>query len=207
MRAVVSLKGSGGISVTLFFLTININTMKRAISILSLPTIGLALLSLLVTGCGSDTNGNTSEPTNNVSNKESPKTMPIGQHLATEYFDVVVNGVKVSNTVNTGNEFSDLKQEEGNKYLIIDVTLKNTDNETRMMFDGEVVINQNGTNLKFEQAEPVMAEGYGMIMDNINPGITKKTKLVYKIPADAKGAMYYHPSRSDESALIELGTL
>jgi hypothetical protein len=130
----------------------------------------------------------------------------INQTLKTEYFDVTVNSVRTAKTVKI-DEFEELKQEEGNKYLILDITLKNTDKESRMMFDGVVKINANGQEYKYEQAEPVMAEGWGMIMDNINPLVTKRTRLVYKIPAALTGTGVYNPGRSDEDEVINLGNI
>ena len=124
--------------------------------------------------------------------------------MKTEYFDIKVNEAKIQDAVNTGNEFADLKKENGNKYIIVDVTLKNTDKESRMMFDGELLVDQGGSTLKYENAETVMEDGWGLIMDNINPGVTKTTKIVYKVPADLKGIVYYHPSRAEDEQKIEI---
>jgi hypothetical protein len=185
--------------------------MKKSVfKTISVPGICLIMLSMFTASCGSNVGGNGAQ-TNAASNtsaapaNDAPKLIKVGDHLKTEYFDIVVNSVKLDKSVNTGNPYTNLKPEEGNVYVIIDLTLKNTDKETRMMFDGSLVLDDNGKQMKYEQAETVLADGYGIIMENINPGITKRTKLVYKIPADAKGVLYYHPSRSGEDAMIALG--
>lgn len=74
------------------------------------------------------------------------------------------------------------------------------------MTDGTLLVNQNGNMVKYENAETVLADGYGLL-DNINPGVTKTTKIIYKVPADLKGTVYYHPARADEDAKIEVMTL
>ena len=178
-------------------------------------TVLLLLSTALVTGCKDRTEdeeieaaaaGPASE-TEKGKEKASASDVQIGQTLKTQYFDVTVNSAKTSKGVKTGNEFGDVAPEEGNKFLIIDITLKNTDNESRMMFDGEVMINYNGKEYKYEQPELIAAEGWGMIMDNINPLVTKKTKLVYKIPAEITGEAFYYPARSGDDDRISLGTI
>ncbi len=182
-------------------------------------TILLLLSTALVTGCKEKTEEEQIEaaaagPATDVekeSEKESESAagVQIGQTLKTKYFDVTVNSAKTSKAIKTGNEFGigDVAAEEGNKFLIIDLTLKNTDTESRVMFDGEVKINYNGKDYKYENAEFIGAEGWGMIVDNINPLVTKKTKLVYKIPAEITGEAFYYPARSGYNDRISLGTI
>ena len=111
------------------------------------------------------------------------------------------------NSVSTGNQFSDLKPESGTRYLIINTTFKNTSNESRMLMDGEVLVNYNGKDYTFDKSETVMAGGYGLMLDQINPLTAKTTNLVYKIPAELKGTAYYNPARSGSDDLIDLGNI
>lgn len=134
------------------------------------------------------------------------KQVPLNTPLQTKYFQVTVTDVKISKSVKTGNQFSDLKPEEGNKFVILGITLKNTDNESRMMFEGKLIIDYNGKQYSFEQSEPVFAEGWG-ITENINPMVTKKTKVVYKIPDEISGTAYYNPARSENDEVIFLGPI
>jgi len=131
----------------------------------------------------------------------------MGETLPTDYFDVTVNKVSIENNVNTGNEFADLKAEPGSRYLIINATFKNNSNESRTLIDGEVLINYNGTDYKYDKSETIMLEGWGLMLDQINPLTTKTTNLVYKIPAELKGKAYYRPGRSGNDDLIDLGNI
>ena len=131
----------------------------------------------------------------------------VGETLPTEYFEVTVNKVSVKNTVSTGNEFSNLPAESGTRYLIINTTFKNISNESRSLFDGEVLVNYNGKDYTFDKAEPMMIEGWGLMLDEINPLTTKTTNLVYKIPAELKGTAFYNPARSGSDDLIDLGNI
>ena len=138
---------------------------------------------------------------------ETPTGVKVGEVLKTEYFEIVVNKVQVKDRVSTGNEFSDLKPENGNSYLIINATFKNTDEESRMLVDGSVWINYNGKNYEFDKSETILAEGWGLLLDQINPLTSKTTNLVYKIPTEIKGEAYWQPGRSDDDEKISLGTL
>jgi hypothetical protein len=148
-----------------------------------------------------------SEQHNSTENTEESIGVTIGEVLKTDYFDITVNKVEVKERVNTGNEFSDLKPENGNNYLIINATFKNTDSESRMLMDGSVWINYNGKDYEFDKSETIMAEGWGLLLDQINPLTSKTTNIVYKIPSEVKGEAYWQPGRSDDDERILLGTL
>lgn len=138
---------------------------------------------------------------------EAPKGVGVGEILRTEHFNITVNKVSTRDSVDTGNEFADLKPENGNLYLIINASFKNTDTESRMLIDGSVWINYNGKNYEFDKTETVMLEGWGLFLDQINPLTTKTTNLVYKIPAEIKGGAYWQPGRAGRDQKIFLGNL
>ena len=129
---------------------------------------------------GSSTADNSSSSSNEQTEQktEAPKGVGIGEVLHTDYFDITVNKVSLEDRVNTGNEFADLKPEQGNLYLIINASFKNTDKESRMLMDGSVWINYNGKDYEFDKSETVMLEGWGLLLDQINPLTTKTTNLV-----------------------------
>jgi hypothetical protein len=142
---------------------------------------------------------------------EQPKTSKYdynkGDVLKTKYFDVTVNKAVLENSVQTGNEFANLEAEDGIRYLIINVTFKNTDKESRLIYDGMVIIKSDGKDYKFDKSETILLDGWGLFLDQINPMISKTTNLVYKIPNDIKGAVFYNPGRAEKKDLIFLGTL
>jgi hypothetical protein len=176
-------------------------------------TVVIALIVLAQIGKdkkGSSTSADNSSSSSSVQTEqktEAPKGVGIGETLHTDYFDIIVNKVSLEDRVNTGNKFADLKPEQGNLYLIINVSFKNTDSESRMLMDGSVWIEYNGKNYQFDKAETIMLEGWGLLFDQINPLTTKTTNLVYKIPAEIKGPAYWQPGRAKKSQKIFLGNL
>jgi hypothetical protein len=186
-------------------------TPKKKMSLGKKILIGFGVLVVIgiISNAGKDKKGkednNSSSSTEQTA--EAPTGVKIGEVLKTDYFDITVNKAELQDRVSTGNQFSDLKPENGNMYLIINATFKNTDSESRMLIDGSVWINYNGKDYEFDKSETIMAEGYGLLLDQINPLTSKTTNLVYKIPAEVKGDAYWQPGRSDDDERIFLGTL
>lgn len=163
----------------------------------------------IIANAGKDKNAKSKDDSSTATEQstESSNGVKIGETLKTDYFDITVNKVELQGEVSTGNEFSDLKPEEGNMYLVINATFKNTDSESRMLVDGSVWINYNGKDYEFDKAETIMAEGYGLMLEQLNPLTSKTTNLVYKIPAEVKGDAYWQPGRSDDDERILLGKI
>ena len=160
--------------------------------------ISIIFVLIFVVQC-SDENKNSSSTEQNF--------VKVGEVLITDYFEIKVNKVRLTNAVNTGNMFADLKPEKGHLYLIINVTFKNIDTESRMPTEGSVWINYNGKDYKFDSPETILQEGWGLMFDQLNPLTKKTTNLVYKIPAEIKGDAYWQPGRSRKDQKIYLGNL
>lgn len=158
--------------------------------------------SFAVASSSSDSSSNSEVATNNKT--ELPT---VGQNLQTEYFLVTLNGVTTDYKINTGNPFSDLKADPGNKFLIFNVTFKNTDKESRMLMDGSVFIEYNNTRYEFDNPETIMAEGWGLMLEQINPLTSKTTNLVYKIPEEISGDAFWNPGRSNKNKIFYLGAI
>jgi hypothetical protein len=176
-----------------------------------------ALFVLMILSVFSGKNKTTNSTASKTTNNSTPQTetttestkneIGLGDVLHTKYFDITANKASVKDRVKTGNEFADLKAEQGNVYLIINASFKNTDNESRMLTEGSVWINYNGKDYEFDKSETVMIEGWGLLLDQINPMITKTTNIVYKIPAEIKGNIYWQPGRADNDQRILLGSM
>lgn len=140
--------------------------------------------------------------------EETKEVFPtIGESLSTDYFQITLNKVSVDKKINTGNQFADLDEEPGNKFLILDITFKNIDDESRMFSDGSVYINYNGKEYEYDKSETIMLEGWGTLLDQINPLTSKTTKLVYKIPAEISGPVYWEPGRNSDDKRFFCGNL
>lgn len=181
------------------------HSISKGLKIVVTVVIVLIVIGQLSKNSDSSSTSNSSEQTD--ANNSEPTGVSVGQILKTDYFDITVNEVSLNDKVSTGNQFADQKPEQGNMYLIINASFKNTDSESRMLMDGSVWIEYNGKNYEFDKAENIMLEGWGLLLDQINPLTIKTTNLVYKIPAEIKGPAYWQPGRATKSQKIFLGNL
>lgn len=121
------------------------------------------------------------------------------------YFDAKVNSCKAVTKVGTGNQFAEPKSWDGSRFYIVDASFKNTDTESRLPAAGSLFINYNGKDYKFDSVEPVMLEGYNIWFKQINPLVTMKTKLVYRIPDEIEGEVFWGPGRNPEDVRLYCG--
>lgn len=123
------------------------------------------------------------------------------------HFAVTVNSCTIKNSLYI-NEYVKLGSEEGAKFVIIDVSLKNTSSESRMMFEGELqLVGNDGRKLVMDKTELVFSDGYGLLLESINPMLTKRTKIIYKIPSDIPGHIYYVPARNNKNVIVDCGAI
>lgn len=127
----------------------------------------------------------------------------IGQNIESGYFLVTVHSAKQYGALNE----VDLPRQEGSNYMVIDVSFKNLDKETRTVMSGAVIIKQDGDEYTFESTEPVLMAGddWGLLFEPINPMLSKRTKLVFKIPSEMTGKAYYRLGSTGKDKKIYLG--
>ena len=123
------------------------------------------------------------------------------------YFKVKAERGEYGNSVGTGNRFSEPKAWDGSRFYIVHASFKNMDTESRLPVEGSLFINYNGKDYEFDSVEPIMTEGYNIWFRKINPLITMKTKLVYRIPNEIHGDVYWKPGRNSDDTRLWVGVL
>ena len=138
------------------------------------------------------------------SKEDEKKALPkVGDKIQTSHFDVTLKSYKIQKSVSTGNMFVKLDPEEGNKYLILDVNFKNIDNESRMIGgEGKVFVDVNGKEYEYDKSEHLLLDGWGVLLHQLNPMTQKNTKLVFKIPDELKGNIYWEPAHSSKRFFV-----
>lgn len=142
--------------------------------------------------------------------KNTPKSFRIWESIRGNQFEITINNVKIANAVNTGNQFTSLSRKTGQKYLILDLTFKNIDNKTRTVNDeGKIAIFKEGwETLIIDRSETVAREDIGILLQHINPTMTKRFKLIYAIPDNFIGfRIGYFSSYLPTKTFIDLGNL
>jgi hypothetical protein len=131
------------------------------------------------------------------------KARPESAHIG--YFDVTTTDSYYRKTVNTGNRFIEPKPDADSRFFLVDATFKNTDTESRLPSAGSLFINYNNKEYEYDLAEPIMLEGYNIWFRSVNPLITMHTKIVYRIPNEIEGEVFWQPGRNSNKTRLWLG--
>jgi len=132
---------------------------------------------------------------------ERPKKARVG------HFEIKADKATYGKTVGTGNKYAEPKQWEGSRFLTVYASFKNLDTESRLPASGSLFINYNGKDYEFDTVEPIMLEGYNIWFRSINPLITMKTKLVYRIPDEIHGEVFWQPGRNAGDVKLYVGSI
>jgi hypothetical protein len=116
---------------------------------------------------------------------------PTGEGVRCGYFEVTVTGARLADSA--GSEGMATRAGAGNKLLIVTARVRNVDNEARMFMAGSLWAG----GAQYDAPEPVLAEGYLNVLDNLNPGTTWSGKIAWKVPATIARPVDWQPARSD----------
>lgn len=133
--------------------------------------------------------------------KDKVKINVTGKPINTGYFEVTVHGAKLTKEVKTGNRYSDLPSQDGILYLTLDISFKNIDKESRYITSGDLLLYLNNQEYVYDKSETILANGYNSL-ESINPFLSLRTKIVYKIPSEHFDKIYYEPGRTKKGRQI-----
>jgi hypothetical protein len=123
------------------------------------------------------------------------------------YFEVSVDKGVYGKKLGTGNQFAEPKQWNDSRFFTVYASFKNLDTESRLPVEGSLFINYNGKEYEFDSVEPIMVEGYNIWFRKINPLITMKTKIVYRVPNEVHGEVFWRPGRNPNDIKLLVGTI
>ncbi len=127
------------------------------------------------------------------------------EKAAIGYFEISTDKAYATNKVGTGNSFVEPKTWEGSRFFVVNASFKNLDTESRLPAEGSLLVNYNGKDYVFDTVEPIMLEGYNIWFRGVNPLITMKTKIVYRIPNEIEGEVFWRPGRNSSGTRLWVG--
>ncbi len=174
---------------------IHYNTRPKThfIAKIAFALIAILIVVAIVALVKDKKNGSARENVRDVTTAKGPLVANMGESIHTRFFDVTVEKISVTDKVTDLNQAHGLSEERNSQYLVIEISLKNLDKESKLMPAGELQIESGAETMKYERSETILKDGWGELMDNIGTGETMKTKLVYKVPAGIHGKVYYYP--------------
>lgn len=132
------------------------------------------------------------------------QVFPLGETVRSGQFEVTVRNLQFLQSVGRG--LGAEKAAPGTIFAVLEVTVRCVDGESRYYSAGDLLVELDGKNLKFDRSEVVL--GLESPIGNINPMMEKSGYVVYKIPANAAQApLYWTPGRSFDKVRIALNQL
>jgi len=128
----------------------------------------------------------------------------VGQSFRTDYFEVTVNDVSATAAIDTGNQFTSMRADSGNQFLLLNITIRNIDDESRMFSDGSAFLETGGKRYEFDHPETIIDDRFSL-MEQINPMVSKTINIAYKIPDGVEADAYWIPGRNSHDAQVSLG--
>lgn len=122
-------------------------------------------------------------------------------------FQVTANGCSATQKIVTANPFFEPKPWPESKFLVVDISYKNVSTASRYLPPGNIVISKNGTVYKFDKFEVIPENGYGIRPEPLNPLVTYRTKLVYRIPNDLAGKIVWQANGGASNVTLLCGSI
>lgn len=123
------------------------------------------------------------------------------------YFEIKALKCYSRETAGTIFPFHEPEHWAGSKFLIIDASFKNTDSEGRLPDAGAMIINYRGKSYKYDHLEFIDESGFGINFKSVNPLVTLRTKLIYRIPSEIAGQVYWQPGRNANNVSLSCGSI
>jgi len=135
------------------------------------------------------------------------KIAVIGEKAVVGYFEISLDKARVDTVLGVANVYAEQLPGKGNTFVILDVTFKCIDKESQIPKIGNLVMKVGDRTYEFDKTETVTAPGWGLYFDVLNPLTTKTTKIVYKIPRDTKGEVFWRPGGNLDSLSFFCGRI
>ena len=91
----------------------------------------------------------------------------------------------------------------GNQFVVLDVAVRNPDTQPRVFSEGKLVAVDEQRERTFTTPVNIFADGY-LQLQVLQPSASARGKIVYEVPDDLKGVLYWVPGEGGERILLHL---
>jgi hypothetical protein len=123
----------------------------------------------------------------------------IGQFLVT------ADSCSVSPTANFG--LLSVEAQSGSTFLILQATFKNTSSSSQVIVPGSVLIDYEGRSYTFNIIEQVLGDPLEVPEAPINPLISQKVRIIYRIPDEISGKVRWQPGQNPDRLTLKCGVI
>jgi len=97
--------------------------------------------------------------------------------------------------------FEDKQPAKGNHFVVLDVAVRNTDTQPRVFSEGQIIAADASRERTFPAPVNIFADGY-LQLQVLPPAAAARGKIVYEVPDDARGVLYWVPGGDTQRILL-----
>ena len=97
--------------------------------------------------------------------------------------------------------FDDKQPAKGNHFVVLDVAVRNTDTQPRVFSEGQIIASDASRERSFTTPVNIFADGY-LQLQVLPPSTAARGKIVYEVPDDARGVLYWVPGGDTQRILL-----
>ena len=128
----------------------------------------------------------------------------LGEPAEIDYFEVILGSCEIQSMILTGDEYTSVVSPPGQDFLILSVTFRNIDTEGRMLGEGSAILRSKGREYEFDDTQLVLADGWALALESINPLISHSGKIAFGVPEGlAPEDFSWRPERNSDDVEIE----
>lgn len=95
----------------------------------------------------------------------------------------------------------DKQPAKGNHFVVLDVAVRNTDTQPRVFSEGQIIAADASRERTFPTPVNIFADGY-LQLQVLPPASAARGKIVYEVPDDARGVLYWVPGGDTQRILL-----
>lgn len=147
----------------------------------------------------------------NVEDTTVAKVYSVGQSVSDGNTKMTLNNIRYTGTIDKSGNVS--KAEQGNKFLILSITIENVGQDTNLSYDGNmfIILDTDEASERSYGEDTLSSEGWVKHFNgtNIQPGNVRQGELAFQVPENANGLQlrFEYYSESSEGTGLEFFTL
>lgn len=158
------------------------------------PWLGLVAATAMIAACGGRNASNALDgfgPGTGQDNGAAPAIKPLDTRLVSAH---ATDRISLPG-------FDDKQAAKGNHFVVLDVVVRNTDTQPRVFSEGRIIAANASRERTFPTPVNVFADGY-LQLQVLPPSTGARGKIVYEVPDDASGVLYWVPGGDTRRILL-----
>jgi hypothetical protein len=139
--------------------------------------------------------------------EERQRQKPTSNKANIGSFSVTANSCIASSKVGLESEQLEPLPQQDSKFLILDATFKNNSDSSQFIDAGSLLVSYGGKTYTYSGIELIFDLRYSLPATPVNPLVSYRTKLVYRIPGELTGTVRWQPGNNPNGVTVQCGSI